>query len=40
MRREFLKPLQTATARAVKEVNPACYVFYHCDGNVERSFPS
>jgi uroporphyrinogen decarboxylase len=37
--REFLKPLQTATASAVKEANTACYVFYHCDGNVEALVP-
>jgi len=34
MWREYLKPLQTATARAVKEANPASYVFYHSDGNL------
>ena len=34
MWREYLKPLQAATARAVKEANPRSYVFYHCDGNV------
>ncbi len=39
MWREFLKPLQTATARAVKEANPDCYVFYHCDGNVAALIP-
>jgi uroporphyrinogen decarboxylase len=39
MWREFLKPLQTATARAVKQTRPGCYVFYHCDGNVEPLIP-
>jgi uroporphyrinogen decarboxylase len=39
MWREYLKPLQTATARAVKEANAGCYVFYHCDGNVEALIP-
>ena len=39
MWREYLKPLQTATARAVKEANPDCYVFYHCDGNVAAVDP-
>jgi uroporphyrinogen decarboxylase len=34
MWREYLKPLQTATARAVKEGNGGSYVFYHSDGNV------
>ncbi len=39
MWREYLKPLQTATARVVKEANPGCYVFYHCDGNVTALIP-
>ncbi|MGA2621080.1 MAG: uroporphyrinogen decarboxylase family protein [Thermoguttaceae bacterium] len=39
MWREYLKPLQTATARAVKQANPACRVFYHCDGNVAALIP-
>lgn len=39
MWREYLKPLQTATVRAAKQANPACYVFYHCDGNVEPLIP-
>lgn len=37
--RQYLKPLQTAVARAVKEANPATYVFYHSCGNVERLIP-
>ncbi len=37
--RRLLKPLQTATARAVKAINPAVKVFYHCDGNVEPLIP-
>lgn len=39
MWRKYLKPLQTATARAVKEANASSYVFYHCDGNVEPLIP-
>jgi uroporphyrinogen decarboxylase len=39
MWREFLKPLQAATARTVKETRPGSYVFYHCDGNVEPLIP-
>ena len=39
MWRAFLKPLQAATVRAVKEANPAAAVFYHCDGNVEALIP-
>lgn len=39
MWRKYLKPLQTATARAAKEANAACHVFYHCDGNVEPLIP-
>jgi uroporphyrinogen decarboxylase len=37
--REYLKPLQTATTRIVKETNPDSYLFYHCDGNVEPLIP-
>jgi uroporphyrinogen decarboxylase len=39
MWRKYLKPLQTATARAVKEANSRSFVFYHCDGNVEPLIP-
>jgi uroporphyrinogen decarboxylase len=39
MWRKYLKPLQTATARAVKEANSQSHVFYHCDGNVEPLIP-
>jgi uroporphyrinogen decarboxylase len=39
MWREYLKPLQAATARAVKDANPESYVFYHCDGNVASLIP-
>jgi uroporphyrinogen decarboxylase len=37
--REFLKPRLTATVQAVKRVNPASFVFYHSDGNVESLIP-
>jgi uroporphyrinogen decarboxylase len=37
--REFLKPRLSATVRAVKEVNPGAFVFYHSDGNVEPAIP-
>ncbi|MHB1034837.1 MAG: uroporphyrinogen decarboxylase family protein [Pirellulales bacterium] len=37
--RRYLKPLQAATARAIKEANANTYVFYHCCGNVERLIP-
>ena len=37
--RRFLKPDLAATVRAVKEANPATYVFYHSDGNVEAFIP-
>jgi uroporphyrinogen decarboxylase len=39
MWREYLKPLQTATARGAKEANADCYVFYHCDGSVAPLIP-
>ena len=39
MWRRFLKPLLGATVRVVKETNPATYVFYHSDGNVEAFIP-
>ena len=39
MWRQYLKPLQTATARAVKEANSDSYVFYHSDGNVKSLIP-
>jgi uroporphyrinogen decarboxylase len=39
MWRQYLKPLQAATARAVKEANSQSYVFYHSDGNVEALIP-
>jgi uroporphyrinogen decarboxylase len=39
MWRKYLKPLQTATARAVKEANARSYVFYHSDGNVTPLIP-
>lgn len=37
--RKYLKPLQTATARAVKDARAETRVFYHCDGNVEALIP-
>ncbi len=37
--RTFLKPHLAATARAIKEANPASYVFYHSDGNVAALIP-
>ena len=37
--RRFLKPRLAATAQAVKRANPASYVFYHSDGNVEPLIP-
>lgn len=37
--RRFLKPLQTATARAAKAVNPDVKIFYHSDGNVRDLIP-
>ena len=39
MWRKYLQPLQKATAQAVKEAHAGCYVFYHCDGNVEPLIP-
>lgn len=37
--RRFLKPRLAATVAAVKAVNPAAFVFYHSDGNVEAVIP-
>jgi uroporphyrinogen decarboxylase len=37
--REFLKPHLAATVRAVKQANPAAFVFYHSDGNIEALIP-
>lgn len=37
--REFLKPRLAATVRAVKQVRPETFVFYHSDGNVEAVIP-
>ncbi len=37
--REFLKPRLAATVRAVKQVRPEAFVFYHSDGNVEAAIP-
>jgi uroporphyrinogen decarboxylase len=37
--REFLKPRLAATVLAVKQANPAAFVFYHSDGNVEPAVP-
>lgn len=37
MWQDYLKPLQTATARAIKEAG--AYVFYHSDGNVAPLIP-
>jgi uroporphyrinogen decarboxylase len=39
MWRAFLKPRLAATAQAVKRANPAAYVFYHSDGNIEPLIP-
>jgi uroporphyrinogen decarboxylase len=39
MWREFLKPRLAATVRTVKRANPASFVFYHSDGNVEPLIP-
>ncbi len=39
MWREFLKPRLATTVRAVKQANPASFVFYHSDGNVEPLIP-
>jgi uroporphyrinogen decarboxylase len=37
--RHFLKPRLADIVEAVKNVNPACSVFYHSDGNVEPLIP-
>ena len=37
--RKFLKPRLAATVRAVKRANPASFVFYHSDGNLEPLIP-
>jgi uroporphyrinogen decarboxylase len=37
--RDYLKPLQTNVALAVKAANPDTYVFYHSCGNIERLIP-
>ena len=37
--RTFLKPRLVATVQAVKRANPASFVFYHSDGNVEPLIP-
>jgi uroporphyrinogen decarboxylase len=37
--RAFLKPRLAATVRAVKSANPAAFVLYHSDGNVEPIIP-
>ena len=37
--RQFLKPHLAATVQAVKQANPAAFVFYHSDGNVEALIP-
>lgn len=37
--RQFLKPHLAATVRAVKQANPAAFVFYHSDGNVQALIP-
>lgn len=37
--RTFLKPRLAATVRAVKDANPATYVFYHSDGNLQALIP-
>ncbi len=39
MWRTFLKPRLAATVQAVKQANPASFVFYHSDGNVEPLIP-
>ncbi|MBI4659345.1 MAG: hypothetical protein HY735_10940 [Verrucomicrobia bacterium] len=39
MWREFLKWRLAATVRAVKEANPASFVFYHSDGDIEPAIP-
>ena len=37
--RKFLKPRLAATVQTVKRANPASFVFYHSDGNVEPLIP-
>jgi uroporphyrinogen decarboxylase len=37
--RTFLKPRLAATVRAVKAANPATYVYYHSEGNIEALIP-
>jgi uroporphyrinogen decarboxylase len=37
--RQFLKPRLAATVQAVKRANPASFVFYHSDGNLEPLIP-
>jgi uroporphyrinogen decarboxylase len=37
--REFLKPRLAATVRAIKEIRPETFVFYHSDGNLEAIIP-
>lgn len=37
--RKFLKPHLAATVRAVKQVRPETFVFYHSDGNLEAVIP-
>jgi uroporphyrinogen decarboxylase len=37
--RKFLKPRLAATVQVVKRTNPASFVFYHSDGNVESLIP-
>jgi uroporphyrinogen decarboxylase len=37
--RTFLKPRLAATVRAVKQMRPATFVFYHSDGNIEAVIP-
>jgi len=37
--REFLKPRLAGTVRAIKDANPAAFVFYHSDGNVAPLIP-
>ncbi|MCL4178298.1 MAG: hypothetical protein KJ072_11235 [Verrucomicrobia bacterium] len=39
MWREFLKPRLAATVRAVKEVRPETFCFYHSDGKVDAAIP-
>jgi uroporphyrinogen decarboxylase len=39
MWREFLKPRLAATVRAVKQIRPETFCFYHSDGNVEAIIP-